>query len=141
LIHQAKYSMLDRRVEHDLLDTIDSMGIGLIAFSPLAQGLLTEKYLEGDVPANSRIAKNYGTLRKNALSEDLVIKLRQLKQVAGDRGQTLSQMSIAWLLKDKRVTSVLFGASSLQQLEENYRAIEGVGFSEEELHRISTILA
>jgi L-glyceraldehyde 3-phosphate reductase len=140
LIHQAKYSMLDRWVEHDLLDTIDSMGIGLIAFSPLAQGLLTEKYLEGDVPANSRIAKNYGTLRKNALSEDLVIKLRQLKQVAGERGQTLAQMSIAWLLKDKRVTSVIFGASSLEQLEENHRAIDGLGFSEDELTSIANIL-
>jgi L-glyceraldehyde 3-phosphate reductase len=141
LIHQAKYSMLDRWVENDLLDTLDNMGIGLIAFSPLAQGLLTEKYLEGAVPANSRIAKNYGTLRKNALSEDLVIKLRQLKNIAGERGQTLSQMSIAWLLKDKRVTSVLFGASSLGQLEENYQAIDRLGFSDDELHRISTILS
>jgi L-glyceraldehyde 3-phosphate reductase len=141
LIHQAKYSMLDRWVEKDLLDLIENLGIGLIAFSPLAQGLLTEKYLEGVIPANSRIAKNYGTLRKNALSEDMVIKIRQLKQVADKRGQTLAQMSIAWLLKDKRVTSVLFGVSSLEQLEENYRAIDRVDFSEEELTRIANILA
>ena len=141
LIHQARYSMLDRWVEKDLLDTIESMGIGLIAFSPLAQGLLTEKYIKGVVPANSRIAKNYGTLRKDALSEDLIIKLRQLKQVAGERSQTLAQMSIAWLLKDKRVTSVLFGASTLEQLEENYRAIDGLEFSEDEIKRISDILS
>jgi L-glyceraldehyde 3-phosphate reductase len=141
LIHQSRYSMLDRWVENDLLDLIEKSGIGLIAFSPLAQGLLTEKYLEGVVPADSRISKNYGTLRKDSLTEDLVIKLRQLKQVADERGQTLSQMSIAWLLKDKRVTSVVFGVSSLEQLEENYGAIENTEFSEEELKHILKILA
>jgi L-glyceraldehyde 3-phosphate reductase len=140
LIHQARYSMLDRWVEKDLLDLIENLGIGFIAFSPLAQGLLTEKYLEGVVPAKSRISKNYGTLRKDSLSEDTVLKLRKLKQIADERGQTLAQMSIAWVLKDKRVTSVVFGVSSLEQLEENYRAIDRIEFSDEELERISTIL-
>jgi L-glyceraldehyde 3-phosphate reductase len=141
LIHQAKYSMLDRWVEKDLLSVLENEKIGLIAFSPLAQGLLTGKYLDGLIPSDSRISKNYGTLRKTALSDDLIIKLRQLKKIADERDQTLAQMSIAWLLKDKRVTSVLFGASSLEQLDENYRAIEKVGFSEEELERIEEILA
>jgi L-glyceraldehyde 3-phosphate reductase len=141
LIHQARYSMLDRWVEKDLLDLIENLGIGFIAFSPLAQGLLTEKYLEGVVPAKSRISKNYGTLRKDSLSEDTVLKLRKLKQIADERGQTLAQMSIAWVLKDKRVTSVVFGVSSLEQLEENYRAIDRIEFSDEELERISTILS
>ena len=140
LIHQARYSMLDRWVEKDLLDVIDNERIGLIAFSPLAQGLLTGKYLDGIIPSDSRISKDYGSLRKNALTEDVMVKLRQLKKIADERNQTLAQMSIAWLLKDKRVTSVLFGVSTLEQLEENYKAIDKLGFSEEELGRIESLL-
>jgi L-glyceraldehyde 3-phosphate reductase len=141
LIHQARYSMLDRWVENDLLNLIESSGIGLIAYSPLAQGLLTEKYLGGIIPTNSRISKNYGTLRTTSLTENVIVKLKQLKQIACERGQTLSQMSIAWLLKDKRVTSVLFGVSSIEQLEENYQTLDLLDFSDDELNRISKILA
>lgn len=139
LIHQARYSMLDRWVERDgLLDVLDAGGVGCIAFSPLEQGLLTDKYLE-EIPENSRAAREMTYLKR-----DMVIKnqdkIGALNDIARDRGQPLAQMAIAWLLKDPRLTSVLVGASSAQQLLDNLGALTNTDFSEEELKSIEVAL-
>jgi len=138
LIHQAKYSMFERWVEDELLSVLDSSGVGLIAFSPLAQGMLTNKYVNG-IPEGSRAAKNMTYLEKETVDEKIP-QIKALAEIAQQRGQKLSQMALSWLLKDKRVTSVLIGASSAEQLEENVKAADNVDFSAEELKKIESIL-
>ena len=139
LIHQPKYSMFERWVEKDLLDVVEQEGIGLIAFSPLAQGLLTDRYLKG-IPEGSRASKPHGFLKQKDITPEVLIKISKLNDIAASRGQTLAQMAIVWLLKDKRVTSVLIGASSVEQLDNNLEALNNPGFSKEELGRIEEIL-
>lgn len=139
LIHQPKYSMFERGVEDGLLDVLEKEGIGAIAFSPLAQGLLTSKYLCG-IPEGSRAAKPHGFLRKEEVTDEKIVKVKQLNEIAGKRSQTLAQMAIAWLLKDKRITSVLIGASSTEQLDDNLKSLDNVKFADEELKAIEKIL-
>lgn len=140
LIHQPKYSMFERWVEPKLLPLLKDEGVGLIAFSPLAQGLLTNRYLNG-IPENSRAAKSTGFLQLNQVTEEVIGKVRKLNDIAINRGQTLAEMALAWLLKDDRVTSVLIGASSVAQLEDNLKALKNIHFSDDELHAIEKILA
>lgn len=130
-IHQPSYSMLNRWIEVDLLDALEDLGVGTIAFSPLAQGLLTDKYLHG-VPQGSR-ARVGGSFRAEFLREELLDKVRGLHGIAQARGQTLAQMALAWCLRDPRVTSVLVGASSPEQVAENVAALERLEFADEEL--------
>lgn len=134
LIHQPSYSMLNRWIEEDLLDTLDQEGAGCIAFSPLAQGLLTARYLDG-VPAGSR-ASRPGSLSRDQLSEENLQHVRALNGLAAERGQTLAQMALSWVLRDERVTSALAGASSVAQLEENLAAASQAVFTDEELAAI-----
>ena len=134
LIHQPSYSMLNRWVEKDLLSTLEELGVGCIGFSPLAQGLLTGKYLKG-VPANSR-AKAEGSFSKDFLSEENLKRVRALHEIAARRGQTLAQMAIAWVLRDKRVTSALIGARDVKQLDDSLDAVKNLHFSEAELKEI-----
>ena len=134
LIHQPSYSLLNRWIEPDLLDVIGEEGVGCIVFSPLAQGLLTDRYLAG-VPAGSR-ASRPGTLSAELLTEDVLAKVRALNGIATRRGQTLAQMALAWTLRDPRVTSTLIGASSLAQLEQNVAVLQNLDFSAEELAEI-----
>jgi L-glyceraldehyde 3-phosphate reductase len=134
LIHQPSYSMLNRWIEEELLDVLDREGIGCIVFSPLAQGLLTDRYLDG-VPEDSRIRiGNY--LAEDMLSEDNLARVRALNEIAQRRGQSLAQMAIAWVLRDPRVTSALLGASSVRQLEQNVAALERLDFDQSELDEI-----
>jgi L-glyceraldehyde 3-phosphate reductase len=139
LIHQPKYSMMVREPELDLLDILDDEGIGCIAFSPLAQGLLTSKYLDG-IPEDSRAAKSHGFLQKQSITPDLMKKISNLNGVASGRNQSLAQMALAWLLKNPRVTSVLVGASSVKQLEDNLGALHNTAFVKDELNKIEDIL-
>lgn len=139
LIHQDRYSLFDRHVEGELSDTISEYGMGLIAFSPLAQGLLTSRYLNG-IPADSRAAKATGYLQKEQVTEEKINKARLLNKIAGQRGQTLAEMALAWLLKDEKVSSVIIGASSVDQLSDNLKAIDNIHFSSEELVKIETIV-
>ncbi len=140
LIHQPKYSMLVRGVEKEgLLSTLESNGIGCIAFSPLAQGLLTNRYLMG-IPDDSRAKKSHGFLTENEVTPGVIGKVKKLNTIALQRGQTLAQMAIAWLLKDSKVTSVLVGASSSSQLIDSLKAIEHTTFTNEELMSIDIIL-
>jgi L-glyceraldehyde 3-phosphate reductase len=134
LIHQPSYSMLNRWVEKELLETLDELGAGCIAFSPLAQGLLTNKYLNG-VPENSR-AKSEGSFPKEFLTESNLNRVRALNQIAKDRGQTLAQMAIAWVLRDTRVTSALIGARNVQQLDDSLDAVRKLEFTDAELKDI-----
>jgi L-glyceraldehyde 3-phosphate reductase len=134
LIHQPSYSMLNRWIEDDLLDVLGDDGIGCIVFSPLAQGLLTDRYLEG-VPAGAR-ASHPGSFSTDMLTEANLAKVRGLHQIAERREQTLAQMAIAWTLRNPVVTSALVGASSREQLEQNVAALENLDFSEEELREI-----
>ena len=134
LIHQPSYSMLNRWVEQGLLDTLGELGVGCIAFSPLAQGMLTRKYL-GGVPDDARAAKG-GSLKSDFLSEENIERIRGLNGIAEERGQTLAQMAIAWVLRDPRVTSALIGARTVEQLEDSLSALQRPDFSEEELRRI-----
>ena len=138
LIHQPKYSMFERWVEGGLLDVLDREGIGCIPFSPLAQGLLTDKYLDG-IPEGSRASKSWGFLRPEQVAPALN-KVKQLNEIAIERGQSLAQMAIVWLLKDPRVTSVLIGASSVKQLENNVAALKKKHFTATELQQIEMIL-
>ncbi|KUY30475.1 aldo/keto reductase [Elizabethkingia ursingii] len=139
LIHQPKYSMFVRWAEEGLLDVLEDNGVGCIAFSPLAQGLLTDRYLKG-IPENSRAAKSHGFLQKNDITEEKLQQITALNNLAQEREQTLAQMAIAWLLKDKRVTSVLIGASSVEQLQQNLESINHLDFSQNELQQIEEIL-
>jgi L-glyceraldehyde 3-phosphate reductase len=139
LIHQARYSMLDRWVEKDLLDTLQEKQIGCIAFSPLAQGMLTDKYLAA-IPASSRAGKQMTFLTESMVKGKLPI-IKALNEIAMERGQKLAQMAIAWLLRDKRISSVLIGASSVKQLEDNIKSLDKISFSEEELSTINSILS
>ena len=139
LIHQPKYSMLVRWVEEGLMDVLDEEGIGCIPFSPLAQGLLTDRYLKG-IPPGSRAGKNHGFLKKSAITPELLEKIIKLDKLANNRGQSLAQMSLSWLLKDTRVTSVLIGASSVKQLQDNLGALKNIEFSQGELEEIEIIL-
>ncbi|MBV5314144.1 MAG: L-glyceraldehyde 3-phosphate reductase [Prolixibacteraceae bacterium] len=139
LIHQPKYSMFERWVEGGLLDVLEETGMGCIAFSPLAQGLLTNKYL-GGIPADSRAAKTHGALNSGQITPEVLSRIQALNQLAFERGQSLAQMSIAWLLRDKRVTSVLIGASSVAQLEDNLLSLKNTRFFNDELLKIEEIL-
>src|SRR3989441_4338038 len=134
LIHQPSYSMLNRWIEGELLDVLGKEGIGCIVFSPLAQGLLTDRYLAG-VPAGSR-ASHAGSLSTDLLGEGTLAKVRALNQIATERGQTLAQLALAWSLRDPRVTSALIGASSVAQLEQNVGALDNLAFSPAELAEI-----
>jgi L-glyceraldehyde 3-phosphate reductase len=140
LIHQAKYSMFERTPEKGLLDVLGHEGVGLIAFSPLAQGLLTDKYLNG-IPEGSRAARETGYLQKGQVTPLRVGLARRLNNIAAARGQSLAEMALAWLLRDERVTSVLVGASSEAQLLDNIKALGNLGFSNTELREIEAILA
>lgn len=139
LIHQARYSMLDRWTEPDLLPLLKEKGVGMIAFSPLAQGMLTNKYLHG-IPDDSRAARQTGHLQREQVTEEKINKIKQLNDLALQRGQTLAEMALAWLLKDSRVTSVLIGASSVAQLMDNLQALQNTQFTEDELKSIERIL-
>lgn len=139
LIHQPKYSMLERWVEGGLLDLLGQNGIGCIAFSPLAQGLLSDKYLKG-IPEGSRASKAHGALKSSQITEQMINRIKKLDRLASGRGQTLAQMAIAWLLKDSRVTSVLIGASSIPQLTENIHSLKNLKFEAQELLQIEDIL-
>ncbi|MGS2741074.1 L-glyceraldehyde 3-phosphate reductase [Sinomicrobium sp. M5D2P17] len=140
LIHQPRYSMLDRWVEKDgLLDTLEETGVGSIVFSPLAQGVLTDKYLKG-VPADSRAGKDGRYLQASQITDEVVAKVTRLNAIAGKRNQSLAQMAIAWLLKDKRVTSVLIGVSKAEQLRDNVAALDNLNFTTAELEEIEAIL-
>ena len=134
LIHQPSYSLLNRWIEGDLLDTLGELGVGCIAFSPLAQGLLTSKYL-GGIPDDARAAK-HGSFSPEMLTEQTLTHVRALNDLAKKRGQTLAQMAIAWVLRDPRVTSALIGARTVQQLEDSLAAAHSLDFSDDELSRI-----
>jgi L-glyceraldehyde 3-phosphate reductase len=139
LIHQPKYSMFNRWVEDGLLDILEETGIGCIPFSPLEQGLLTDKYLKG-IPVGSRAYKPTGFLKVEDVTEQRISKARRLNEIALKRNQSLAQMAIAWLLKDPRITSVLIGVSSVEQLDDNLKTLNNLGFSGEELDKIESIL-
>jgi len=139
LIHQPKYSMFERWVEDGLLDVLEKDGVGCIPFSPLAQGLLTDKYLHG-IPEDSRAARSTGFLKETQVTEQRVNQARKLNDIASGRGQTLAQMALAWLLKDHRVTSVLIGASRPAQLADSLKCLDNIEFSKEELSKIEDIL-
>jgi L-glyceraldehyde 3-phosphate reductase len=139
LIHQPKYSMFERWVEGGLLDVLGQRGIGCIPFSPLAQGLLTDRYLAG-IPAGSRAAKPHGFLKREQVTEERIAKVRKLNDLAKRRSQWLAQMALAWVLRDERVTTVLIGASSVAQLDQNLACLDNRSFSEDELTTIEAIL-
>ncbi len=139
LIHQPKYSMLVRDPEQGLLDVLGKEGVGCIVFSPLAQGLLSDRYLQG-IPADSRAARDFFLKRKD-IDERKVAMLRELNAVAKQRGQSLAQMAVAWVLRDPRVTSALVGTSKVEQVDDNVAALKNLAFSAEELLRIDGILA
>jgi L-glyceraldehyde 3-phosphate reductase len=139
LIHQPKYSMFERWIEDGLTDVLEREGIGCIAFSPLAQGLLTDKYLTG-IPPGSRASKPHGFLRPEHVTEEKIEQVRRLKQIAEARGQTLAQMALCWVLRRPVVTSALIGASSVRQLDDNLDALKGPALTDDELTRIDAIL-
>lgn len=140
LIHQPKYSMFNRWIEGGLLDVLREEGIGCIPFSPLAQGLLTDRYLKG-IPENSRAAKPHGFLKLEEVSEENLKKIQSLNGVAKKRGQTLAQMALAWILRHREITSVLLGASNVEQLSNNIDTLKYIDFSQTELEEIDQILA
>ncbi len=139
LIHQPRYNMFERWVENGLLDMLGGRGVGCIAYSPLAQGALTDKYLKG-IPEGSRASRAGTTVGGRYLSDDRLEKIRSLNELAAGRGQSLAQMALAWVLRRPEITSVLVGASSPEQLEDNVRAMERLAFTEEELNSIEKIL-
>jgi L-glyceraldehyde 3-phosphate reductase len=134
LIHQPSYSMFNRWIEHGLLDVLDREGVGCIVFSPLAQGLLTTKYLEG-IPADSRVARGQ-YFPADMISGEILSRIRALNEIADRRGQTLAQLAVAWALRDERITSALIGASSVAQLEQNVAALDRLEFDPSELAEI-----
>lgn len=148
LIHQPKYSMLVRDAENarlpdgqGLLDVLDKSGVGCITFSSLAQGILTDRYLNG-IPEDSRAAsrRGNGALDSNVITEELIGKIQQLNSLAESRGQTLAQMALAWVLKDKRITSVIIGASKPEQVLDSAQSLRNYNFSDDELRQIDAIL-
>ena len=139
LIHQPRYSMLDRWVEDGLLDVLENKGMGCIAFSPLAQGMLTDKYLKG-IPADSRAANPHGFLQKSAITSDRIGQLTQLNELAVERGQSLAQMALAWVLNEPRVTSVLVGARNVEQLNDSLKCMDSPVFTGEEIKIIDALL-
>jgi len=139
LIHQPKYSMFERWVEGGLMDVLGQEGVGCIPFSPLAQGMLTDKYLHG-IPEDSRAAKSTGFLQKSQLTDERLDQIKKLNAIAVQRGQSLAQMALAWLLKDERVTSVLIGASKPEQLADSLKCLDNTVFSADELANIESIL-
>jgi L-glyceraldehyde 3-phosphate reductase len=139
LIHQPKYSMFVRWVENGLLDVLEEFGVGCIPFSPLAQGLLTDRYLKG-IPEGSRASKAHGFLKSAEITHDKLDKIMRLHEIARRRNQSLAQMALSWLLKDKRVTSVLVGVSSVEQLKNNLHCLDNRDFSGDELREIEGIL-
>jgi L-glyceraldehyde 3-phosphate reductase len=141
LIHQPKYSMFDRWVENGLMDVLGENGVGCIPFSPLAQGLLTNKYLHG-IPEGSRATthRGNGAIEEDAITDDKIAQARALNEIAKERGQNLAQFALSWILKDKRVTSVLIGASRPGQVTDSIGCIKNTSFSEDELKRINEIL-
>ncbi len=140
LIHQPKCSMFERNIETGLLDVLKEEGIGCIAFCPLAQGLLTNRYLDG-IPADSRANKPDAFLTRNDVTQDALTKVRALSEVARSRGQSVAQLALAWVLRDPRMTSALIGASRVEQVEQNVAALANLHFSSDELRRIDSILA
>lgn len=138
-IFQDKYSMFNRQPEKDILDITEEFGSGFIAFSPLAQGMLTDKYLNG-IPEGSRAADSSGFLQKEQVTPLLVDKVKQLNRIAVQRGQTMAEMALAWALRDKRVTSLIVGTRNVKQLDDNLKALDNTTFSTEELERIDVIL-
>jgi L-glyceraldehyde 3-phosphate reductase len=142
LIHQPKYSMIDRWVEGGLLNVLGDNGVGCIPFSPLAQGLLTNKYLKG-IPEGSRAAshRGNGAIEENAITEEKIAKVTMLNEIAVKRGQDLAQMALSWILKDDRITSVLIGVSKPEQLTDSLQCLNNLLFSEEELKKINSILS
>jgi len=141
LIHQPKYSMFDRWVEDGLLDVLEQNGVGCIPFSPLAQGLLTNKYLKG-IPKDSRASshRGNGAIEEDQLSDEKINKVRELNVLAEERGQNLAQMALAWILKDKRISSVIIGASKPEQVSDSIKCLNNYSFTAEELNRINKIL-
>lgn len=141
LIHQPKYSMFERWIENGLLDVLEAEGLGCIPFSPLAQGLLTNKYLNG-IPENSRAARHLGNgaMEEDQITDDKIGKIRQLNEVAKERGQSLAQMALAWVVKDPRITTVLIGVSRPDQVTDSIRCLENYSFSPAELEKINSIL-
>jgi len=139
LIHQPKYSMFERWVEDGLLDVLETSGVGCIPFSPLAQGLLTDKYLDG-IPDESRASKAHGFLKAAHITSDKLDKIHKLNEIARARNQSLAQMALSWILKDKRITSVLVGASKPKQLLNSIACLENLDFNEDELNNIEKIL-
>ncbi|MBZ4674191.1 MAG: NADP-dependent oxidoreductase domain [Spirochaeta sp.] len=137
LIHQPSYSMLNRWVEDSLLSTLDELGVGAICFSPLAQGMLTDKYL-GEIPENSRAARKDSSLSQQMLTKENLENIRSLNAIAQERGQSLAQMALAWCMRRKEITSVLIGASTPEQIKENVATLENLDFSDEELKRIDS---
>jgi len=140
LIHQPKYSMFERSIEQGLLDLLGTEGVGCIAFCPLAQGLLTNRYLNG-IPGDSRASKPHGFLKPKDIDEQRLDQVRAFEQMARERGQTVAQMALAWALRDNRMTSALIGASRTVQIEQNASALANLEFSAEELQKIDEILA
>ncbi|GIN71376.1 glyceraldehyde 3-phosphate reductase [Bacillus sp. J14TS2] len=140
LIHQPSYSLFNRWIEDGLQDVLQENGVGSIAFSPLAQGLLTNKYIHG-VPEDSRAAKQNTFLQRDQVTDKVVSRVKQLNDLAADRGQSLAQMALAWVLREGHVTSALIGASKVSQVEENVEALNNLTFSKEELAKIESILA
>jgi len=140
VIHQPSYSMFNRWVEDGLLDVLDEEEVGCIVFSPLAQGMLSTKYLEG-IPSDSRAGKPHGFLRPDQVTEDRLSKVRKLNVLAQARGQTLAQLALAWVLRHPGMTSALVGASRVAQVEDNVAALKNLAFSAEELQTIEGILA
>jgi L-glyceraldehyde 3-phosphate reductase len=138
LIHQPNYSIFDRWIENDLLDVLESEGIGCIVFSPLAQGILSDKYIES-IPEDSRAAKEGTYLKTSAITEDIRKKVRELNTIASERGQSLAQMSLAWVLRQRSVTSALIGVSKVTQIEDSLNALNNLDFSDEELKKINHI--
>ena len=139
LIHQPKYSMFERWVEKGLLDVLAKYGVGCIPFSPLAQGLLTDRYLQG-IPQDSRAGKPHGFLKSEEITKEKLDKIKKLNEIATERNQSLAQLALSWLLKDKRITSVLVGASSVQQLENNIDALKKPEYTNTELDLIEAVL-
>ncbi len=138
LVHQPKYSMFIRWVEEDLLDLLNKEGIGCVTFSPLAQGLLTDRYLHG-IPEGSRACKSYSTLKKDAITDKVIQKVQALDAIAKERGQTLAQMALTWVLRDPRVTSTLLGVSTLEQLDNSLGCLAHPPLSQQELNKIDEV--